>query len=40
LTDGVARVVLFSALPLADAQDMRDAPGAHDGDAFAASFPG
>jgi hypothetical protein len=35
LTDGVA---LFSAPSPGDAYDMRNAPGAHDGDALAASF--
>jgi hypothetical protein len=29
LTDGWARVALFSALSPADAHDMRNAPGAH-----------
>jgi len=38
LTDGLGRVALFSAPALADAQDMRHALGAHDGDALAAWF--
>jgi hypothetical protein len=38
LTGGLWRVALFSAPSLADAHDMCHAPGAHDGDALAASF--
>jgi hypothetical protein len=38
LTGGLAHVALFSAPSLADAHDMRQALGAHDRDALAASF--